>query len=226
MGSETGEGVEGLGGDHREAIIIAPGQLQFTTAALTETTQEVDPKQPRVIALGRAIAAKAILLKAAVLTANQFGLTDRVAYVNLQTDDRKIGGPVFNLSVTPLTEPGQTFEKKAFKAYGMGTKKLLVTRYPKVEVGFHATQGDWRTYTVDGEPWSVMWYAAEMLLNGVSEWVERDYQTVRRTEPKVKPNDLCPCGSGRKYKRCCGPTGGFTPRTQESVIKPATWTGE
>jgi len=23
-------------------------------------------------------------------------------------------------------------------------------------------------------------------------------------EPKVYPNDLCPCGSGKKYKKCCG----------------------
>jgi uncharacterized protein YecA (UPF0149 family) len=22
--------------------------------------------------------------------------------------------------------------------------------------------------------------------------------------PKVGRNDLCPCGSGRKYKKCCG----------------------
>ncbi len=23
-------------------------------------------------------------------------------------------------------------------------------------------------------------------------------------EKKIKPNDLCPCGSGKKYKKCCG----------------------
>jgi preprotein translocase subunit SecA len=28
--------------------------------------------------------------------------------------------------------------------------------------------------------------------------------TVRRTGEKVKPNDPCPCGSGKKYKKCCG----------------------
>lgn len=27
---------------------------------------------------------------------------------------------------------------------------------------------------------------------------------VRRTGKKVQPNDPCPCGSGRKYKQCCG----------------------
>jgi tetratricopeptide (TPR) repeat protein len=28
--------------------------------------------------------------------------------------------------------------------------------------------------------------------------------TIRRTQPKVGRNDPCPCGSGKKYKRCCG----------------------
>ncbi len=27
-----------------------------------------------------------------------------------------------------------------------------------------------------------------------------------RVVPKVKPNDPCPCGSGKKYKKCCGKT--------------------
>ena len=31
-----------------------------------------------------------------------------------------------------------------------------------------------------------------------------DNVTVRRTMPKVGRNDPCPCGSGRKYKQCCG----------------------
>lgn len=25
-----------------------------------------------------------------------------------------------------------------------------------------------------------------------------------RPEPKIGRNDLCPCGSGKKYKKCCG----------------------
>jgi SEC-C motif-containing protein len=28
--------------------------------------------------------------------------------------------------------------------------------------------------------------------------------TVRREAPKVGRNDPCPCGSGKKYKKCCG----------------------
>ncbi|GMO39213.1 MAG: hypothetical protein Ta2F_15610 [Termitinemataceae bacterium] len=29
-------------------------------------------------------------------------------------------------------------------------------------------------------------------------------QTIHRKEPKVGRNDPCPCGSGKKYKKCCG----------------------
>ena len=25
-----------------------------------------------------------------------------------------------------------------------------------------------------------------------------------KTERKIYPNDPCPCGSGKKYKECCG----------------------
>ena len=33
---------------------------------------------------------------------------------------------------------------------------------------------------------------------------QADKVTVVRSEPKVGRNDPCPCGSGRKYKQCCG----------------------
>ena len=32
-------------------------------------------------------------------------------------------------------------------------------------------------------------------------------QTIRRAQPKVGRNDPCPCGSGKKYKQCCGKKG-------------------
>ncbi|MBN1568001.1 MAG: YchJ family protein [Acidobacteria bacterium] len=30
------------------------------------------------------------------------------------------------------------------------------------------------------------------------------YQPFRRDQPKIGRNDPCPCGSGKKYKKCCG----------------------
>ena len=29
-------------------------------------------------------------------------------------------------------------------------------------------------------------------------------ETIRNTEPKIGRNDPCTCGSGKKYKKCCG----------------------
>lgn len=42
--------------------------------------------------------------------------------------------------------------------------------------------------------------------------VAQAQEPVRRAEPKVGRNDLCPCGSGRKYKRCCGAGPGSSTR--------------
>lgn len=36
---------------------------------------------------------------------------------------------------------------------------------------------------------------------------EQKSSTTIRKEPKVYPNDPCPCGSGKKYKKCCGKAG-------------------
>ena len=33
-------------------------------------------------------------------------------------------------------------------------------------------------------------------------------ETMKRAEPKVGRNEPCPCGSRRKYKKCCGADGG------------------
>ena len=32
----------------------------------------------------------------------------------------------------------------------------------------------------------------------------RMHKPYEREQPKVKPNEACPCGSGRKYKKCHG----------------------
>ena len=36
-------------------------------------------------------------------------------------------------------------------------------------------------------------------------------ETVQRKQPKVGRNDPCPCGSGKKYKKCHGADGGPPP---------------
>ena len=40
-------------------------------------------------------------------------------------------------------------------------------------------------------------------LNGMRILDRAQELTIRRTEPKIGRNEKCPCGSGRKYKKCC-----------------------
>ena len=49
------------------------------------------------------------------------------------------------------------------------------------------------------------WAEARMALAGVARDADGpELGTYRRTEPKIGRNQPCPCGSGKKYKRCCG----------------------
>ncbi|MCE5228771.1 SEC-C domain-containing protein, partial [bacterium] len=40
--------------------------------------------------------------------------------------------------------------------------------------------------------------------DGADAAQQRHVTTYRRSQPKIGPNDACPCGSGKKYKKCCG----------------------
>jgi uncharacterized protein YchJ len=42
--------------------------------------------------------------------------------------------------------------------------------------------------------------------NNQSKWVSEIFNesTISQPGDKVRPNDPCPCGSGKKYKKCCG----------------------
>lgn len=41
-------------------------------------------------------------------------------------------------------------------------------------------------------------------INSVNGNAEQTHVTIKNEEPKIGRNDSCPCGSGKKYKNCCG----------------------
>ncbi|MFZ5426783.1 MAG: preprotein translocase subunit SecA [Thermodesulfobacteriota bacterium] len=49
--------------------------------------------------------------------------------------------------------------------------------------------------------------ASELQYQGASDGTEKKAKPVKRAEPKVGRNDPCPCGSGKKHKKCCGAKG-------------------
>jgi uncharacterized protein len=47
-------------------------------------------------------------------------------------------------------------------------------------------------------------YRYFVLGHRVSSQAERERAASRRADVKVGRNDACPCGSGKKFKKCCG----------------------
>jgi hypothetical protein len=45
---------------------------------------------------------------------------------------------------------------------------------------------------------------AEVSAENPSLYSFKKVETYRRPEPRIGRNDPCPCGSGKKYKKCCG----------------------
>ena len=45
--------------------------------------------------------------------------------------------------------------------------------------------------------------AKELSATGADPGAERKQKPIRKAATKVGPNDPCPCGSGKKYKKCC-----------------------
>lgn len=132
-----------------------------------------------------------------------------------------------NLLETPLIDMARSPQQRAF---GEAKRDRLPEQCRACPVRF-ACRGECPKHrflkTADGEPGlnylceaythfftyvdPYMRFMANELRNrrppaNVMEWVRRQESgSAGRTMPA--PNDPCPCGSGRKYKKCCGATG-------------------
>jgi peptide deformylase len=82
---------------------------------------------------------------------------------------------------------------------------VLVERYGKVKVQFTNMAGELHTRYADTQLEAQIWQHEINHLNGVEEnIVAKDHMTIKRDGKKIGRNDPCSCGSGRKYKKCCG----------------------
>jgi hypothetical protein len=86
--------------------------------------------------------------------------------------------------------------------------------FSREEVGEAFSVGDtpkWRVHF--GDPW--VFYTPEAIARRQERWAEEDARrrareaakdapvSYVRAAPKIGRNDRCPCGSGKKYKKCC-----------------------
>lgn len=97
------------------------------------------------------------------------------------------GDPVEELEGC-LTWPGRT---------------ILSKRYLKIRVSYFNIAGEKIERTLNRFE-SQVWQHEMDHLNGIEENLILDSSPYRREQPKVGRNDQCPCGSGKKFKKCCG----------------------
>jgi peptide deformylase len=84
-------------------------------------------------------------------------------------------------------------------------KTIAAERHPKIDVECYLMNGEKHTRHADLTIEAKIWQHEINHLNGIEEKVvPNDFFTVKRDGPKVGRNSPCPCGSGDKYKRCCG----------------------
>ncbi|MBN1408877.1 MAG: SEC-C domain-containing protein, partial [Calditrichaceae bacterium] len=47
------------------------------------------------------------------------------------------------------------------------------------------------------------WIYNESLEAATEGWLDKKSQKLVAYNKKIKPNEKCPCGSGKKFKKCC-----------------------
>lgn len=83
-------------------------------------------------------------------------------------------------------------------------KKIIADRYPSITVSYYTVEGEYEQAAIDGFEAQVFQHEHDHLEGIEEKLVDADYRTFRRDEPKIGRNDPCPCGSGKKHKKCCG----------------------
>ena len=62
----------------------------------------------------------------------------------------------------------------------------------------------WATFQEEDEDESVTFVSDPLLLADDAEFVSENETTIRNEGVKIGRNEKCACGSGKKYKKCCG----------------------
>jgi len=84
-------------------------------------------------------------------------------------------------------------------------KKIIAERFPGITASYYDINGEYvQSEDFDGFEAQVFQHEYDHLEGVVEKMVGSDYQTFRNEVPEIGRNEPCPCGSGRKYKKCCG----------------------
>ena len=148
------------------------------------------------------------------LAANQVGIDASVAVVNVREPIILINPEIVSRETEIpyyegcLSFPGKGCHTKRYETVEVKSDNVDGTMiFSGVDTG-EKTKGSWE----DGQPKqnrelrtleSVCVQHEIDHLNGMRILDRAQELTIRRTERKIGRNEKCPCGSGKKYKKCC-----------------------
>ena len=131
------------------------------------------------------------------LAANQVGIDAQVAVVNVKEPIVLINPEIVNKEEEVRYYEGcLSFPKK-----GCHTKryKTIEVKVDNIESNMTFGAGDTDTDLLE----SVCVQHEIDHLNGMRILDRAQQLTIRREKPKIGRNEICHCGSGKKYKKCC-----------------------
>jgi peptide deformylase len=110
----------------------------------------------------------------------------------------------FELAIDPVIE--EKFGEQVEELEGCLSwpgKTILAQRHLKIRVSYYNLDGEKIERTLDRFE-SQVWQHEMNHLDGIEENVLPESTPYQREQPKTGRNDPCPCGSGKKFKKCCG----------------------
>jgi SEC-C motif-containing protein len=120
-------------------------------------------------------------------------------------------GDVDYVEKTQVPDPNDPFDKESAKAWSESSDWLGLTIDDVVAGGPEDQKGevDFTASYIDAEGREHHHKEHSYFVKKNGQWLfdHGDILTnepYRREEPKVGRNDPCPCGSGKKFKKCCG----------------------
>lgn len=128
------------------------------------------------------------------LTANQIGINKRVGFI-------RYAGKEYRLLNTKIVETGPMTVIYNEGCLSLPGKTINTERYHTITIEDEILGRMQLTMAKDGLLPIIFQHEVDHM-DGKTIF-DRKRQPIRRTTPKIGRNQLCPCKSGKKYKKCC-----------------------
>lgn len=128
------------------------------------------------------------------LTANQIGVNKRVGFI-------RYAGKEYRLLNTRIVEAGPITVVHNEGCLSLPGKTINTERHHTITIEDEILGRMQLTMAKDGLLPVIFQHEVDHM-NGKTIF-DRKRQPIRRNAPKIGRNQLCPCRSGKKYKKCC-----------------------